>query len=48
MAEEIDVITSERRVTARVSSQHTGEVQFREQMLWRVHETIGSLLFFDR
>jgi hypothetical protein len=48
MVEEIDVIASERRVTARVSSQHTCEVQFREQMLWRVYETVGSLLFFDR
>jgi len=47
MVEEVDVSPSERRVTARVSSQHTGELQFREQMLWRAHETVGSLLFFD-
>ena len=48
MVEEVDVIAKERRVTVRVSSQHTGEVQFREEMLWRMHETAGSLLFFDR
>ena len=40
MEEEVDVIASERRVTVRVSSQHTGEVQFKEQMLWRGHETV--------
>jgi hypothetical protein len=48
MAEEIDVIASERRVTARVSSQHTGEIQYREHMLWSLHEIAGSLLLFDR
>jgi len=48
MTEEIDVIASKRRVTVRISSQHTGEVQFREQILWRAHETVGGLLFFDR
>ena len=48
MAEEVDAITMEQRVTVRVSSQHTGEVQFGEEILWREHKTVGSLLFSDR
>ena len=34
--------------TIKISMQHASEVQFKQQMLWMVHESVSSLLFFDR